>query len=90
METLIVRPALEWASATPSLPENRPEHELPAYHLLNLSLRWQLGGITLFANGSNLTNEAYWKDANAYNTQGIDVVSLGPERRWWAGLEFAF
>lgn len=90
LETLIVRPALEWASATPSLPENRPEHELPAYHLLNLSLRWQLGGITLFANGSNLTNEAYWKDANAYNSQGIDVVSLGPERRWWAGLEFAF
>lgn len=90
LASLMIRPSLEWAGATPSLPDNRPEHELPAYELLNLSLRWELGAFTVFAYGSNLTDEHYRKDANAYNSSGVDVASLGEGRRWWGGLELAF
>lgn len=90
LPSLLVRPSIDFTGATPSLPDNRPEHELPDYQLLNLSLRWQLGAITLFAHGSNLTDEHYRKDANAYNSSTVDVASLGESRRWWGGVEFAF
>lgn len=90
LSSLMIRPSVEWAGATPSLPDNRPEHELPAYELLNLSLRWELGALTVFAYGSNLTDEHYRKDANAYNSAGVNVASLGDARRWWGGVEFAF
>jgi outer membrane receptor protein involved in Fe transport len=87
---LLIRPDVQWAGSTPANADNRPEHELPGYQLINLSVRWQIGSFALFFAGTNLTDEHYRKDANDYGSAGIDVVSLGEQRRLLGGLEFQF
>jgi iron complex outermembrane receptor protein len=87
---LLIRPDLLWVGATPANADNNPVHELPAYRLLNLAVRWQVGPVGLFFTGTNLPDEQYRKDANNYGSAGYDVVSLGEQRRLMGGLEFAF
>lgn len=87
---LLIRPDVQWTGATPANADNRPQHELPGYRLINLSARWQIGPFGLFFAGTNLSDERYRKDANDFGTAGYDVVSLGDRRRLVGGLEFQF
>jgi iron complex outermembrane receptor protein len=87
---LLIRPDILWVGATPANADNNPVHELPAYPLVNLALRWQLEHFSLFFTGSNLTDEHYRNDANNYGSTGYDVVSLGARRRLSGGLAFEF
>lgn len=88
--SLLIRPDVTWAGAAAANSNNNPVHELPAYQLVNLAVRWQIGDFGLFVSGTNLTDENYRKDANNYSTSGHDVVSLGERRRVLGGLEFQF
>jgi len=91
LHNLLLRPEMLWIGSTPANADNDPKHELDAYQLLNLSMRYQLGPVALFLNGSNLLDEHYRRDANDYSLSGaIDVVSLGDGRRLIGGLDFQF
>ncbi len=87
---LLIRPDITLVGMAPANPDNRTVHELPAYQLLNLAVRWQLWNVGLFFTGTNLTDENFRKDANDYGSAGYDVVSLGERRRLVGGLEFQF
>lgn len=87
---LLIRPDVVWVGAAPANPDNRAAHELHAYRLVNLAVRWHRGSFGLFFTGTNLTDEHYRKDANDYGSAGYDVVSLGDRRRLSGGMEFQF
>lgn len=87
---LLIRPDVIWVGAAPANPDNRDVHELPAYRLVNLAVRWRSGPFGLFFAGTNLTDARYRKDANDYGSAGYDVVSLGDRRRLSGGMEFQF
>lgn len=87
---LLIRPDVVWIGSAPANPDNRAVHELPAYRLVNLAVRWHRGSFGLFFTGTNLTDEHYRKDANDYGSAGYDVVSLGDRRRLTGGVELQF
>ncbi len=91
---VLIRPEALWVGATPAQVGNAeinagPAYQLPAYTLLNLSLRWQPGRIGFFFNGSNLTDENYRQDAIKAAIGG-DLAALGHGRRLIGGVEFKF
>ena len=88
--SLLIRPEVQRVGATPAQANNRPEIQIPAYTLLNLSLRWQYRSLGLFFNGSNLTDENYRFDANLTALRGDPIAAVGHGRRMMAGLEFWF
>lgn len=90
LHNLLIRPEVLWTGSTPSMPDAQPQHELHAYRLLNLSVRYQMGPVALFFAGSNLADEQYRRDANNYSIVSGDVVSLGDGRRLMGGLDVQF
>jgi len=90
LENLLVRPEVQRVGSSPAQADDGPTHQLPAYSLLNLSLRWQLAGLGLYFNGSNLTDRNYRQDANTAGLHGTEVAALGHGRLLLGGLEFQF
>lgn len=90
IDSLLIRPEVQRVGSTPAQADNLPENRIPAYTLLNLSLRWQYRALGLFCNGSNLTDEDYRFDANRTALRGDPIAALGHGRRIMAGLEFWF
>jgi outer membrane receptor protein involved in Fe transport len=90
LRSLLIRPDVIWVGSAAANADNNPVHQLPAYQLVNLAVRWQLRHVGLFFAGTNLTDEDYRKDANNYGTAGHDVVSLGESRRLIGGFELQF
>ena len=90
LRSLLIRPDVVWVGSAAAHADNNPVHQLPAYQLVNLAVRWQLRHVGLFFAGTNLTDETYRKDANNYGTAGHDVVSLGEGRRLIGGVELQF
>lgn len=90
LRSLLIRPDMIWVGSAAANADNNPLHELPAYQLVNLAIRWQLRHIGLFFAGTNLTDETYRRDANSYGSGGYDVVSLGESRRLIGGFELQF
>ncbi|WP_040452745.1 TonB-dependent receptor [Hydrocarboniphaga effusa] len=88
--SLLIRPDITFVGSAAANSDNEPLHELPAFHLVNVAVRWQIGHFGLFFSGTNLTDETYRRDANRYNTSQIDVVSLGEHRRMVGGFELQF
>ena len=87
---LLIRPEAQRVGATSAQVNNLPENQIPAYTLLNLSLRWQYRGMGLFFNGSNLADQNYRLDANITALRRDPVAALGYGRRLLGGLEFQF
>ncbi len=90
LKSLLIRPEIQYTGSTPAQVDNGPTHQLPAYSLLNFSLRWQQGNVGLFFNGSNLADRNYRQDANTPGLKEGDVAALGYGRSLMGGLEFQF
>jgi len=90
LEHLLIRPEWQRVGSTPAQADDGPTHQLPAYSLLNLSLRWQPGRLGLFFNGSNLGDRNYRQDANTSGLRSGEVAALGYGRLLLGGLEFQF
>lgn len=90
IENLLIRPEAQRVGATSAQVNNHPDNQIPAYTLLNLSLRWQYRGLGLFFNGSNLADRDYRLDANTTALRRDPVAALGYGRRLLGGLEFQF
>lgn len=90
IDNLLIRPELQRVGATSAQVDDLPEHQIDAYTLLNLSLRWQYRELGLFFNGSNLADEGYRLDANTTALRSDPVAALGYGRRLLGGLEFQF
>jgi iron complex outermembrane receptor protein len=90
LKNLLIRPEAQRVGSTSSQVNNLPENQIPAYTLLNLSMRWQYRGVGLFFNGSNLADRDYRLDANITALRRDPVVALGYGRRLLGGLEFQF
>ncbi|PPE74644.1 hypothetical protein C3942_07735 [Solimonas fluminis] len=90
IRNLLIRPEAQRVGATSAQIDNRSDHQIPAYTLLNLSLRWHYRGLGLFFNGSNLADRDYRLDANTTALRGDAVAALGYGRRLLGGLEFQF
>lgn len=88
--SLLIRPDVIVTGSTPSQVDDTPAHQIAGYTLLNLSLRWRLGALALFVNGSNLADRNYRTDASAYGVSMIEVVALGDGRRVVGGFDFQF
>ena len=88
--SLLIRPDMTFVGTAAANADNNQAHELPAYHLVNVAVRWQIGHFGLFFSGTNLSDERYRRDANNYSSSGYNVVSLGERRRMVGGFEFQF
>ncbi|AXQ30567.1 TonB-dependent receptor [Solimonas sp. K1W22B-7] len=87
---LLIRPEAQRVGATSAQVNNLPENQIPAYTLLNLSLRWQYRGLGLFFNGNNLADRDYRLDANTTALRRDPIAALGYGRRLLGGVEFQF
>ncbi len=90
IRNLLIRPEAQRVGSTSAQIDNGADHQIEAYTLLNLSVRWQYRSLGLFFNGSNLADRDYRLDAATTALRRDPVAALGYGRRLMGGLEFQF
>ncbi len=86
---VLVRPDVSFRGQTPSEADDAPQNRIDASHVINLRAQWQLGSVTLFAGGTNLTDEQYRTDAVFNEFSRTYLSALAPGRRVYAGIDWS-